>query len=108
MKWRTSAGAISKTVGRREAQFGQTTDARAYYRNPEFHKPGCRHAGLPESASFSHVKKRIMSTAGGDLGVCHGPGMVRKEGITTTIMLGRTWHAFPMQCGVLLATKHVL
>ena len=32
------------------------TDASDYYQNPEFHKPGRRHAGLPESAIlFSHV-----------------------------------------------------
>ena len=39
--------------------FGEMTDAifRNYYQNPGFHKPGCRHAGLPESASFFLCKK---------------------------------------------------
>ena len=44
--------AISVTVGRWEVQFEQMTDACDYYQNPEFHKRGRRHAGLPESAIF--------------------------------------------------------
>ena len=49
---RTSAVAFSVTVRRRGVWFGEMTDARDYYQNPGFHKPGCRHAGLPESASL--------------------------------------------------------
>ena len=49
---RTSAVAFSVTVRRRGVWFGEMTDAGDYYQNPGFHKPGCRHAGLPESASL--------------------------------------------------------
>ena len=68
------------------------TDASDYYQNPEFHKPGRRHAGLPESAIlFSHVPNRITLIQSEYLTWgCHGPRMVREGGISTIRMLART------------------
>ena len=65
---------------------------------------------LPESASFFLREKMndFHSRQIPHFGMCHGPGMVREGGIRTTSMLARTRHVFPMQCRVLLATKHVV